>query len=166
MPSSYRVVAIPSTVADAVRSTRRSPGYGHPVHSEVAGGHGPCRHCLRTFAVGEERRLLFTYDPFRGTESLPLPGPVFIHEAPCRRYDEESGFPATLRAHPLTLNAYGRGRRLRSQAYIVDGGVDGAIEALFARPDVDYIHVRDTRAGCFDFSIERAEDRAHQPPRS
>lgn len=156
----YRVIALPSAVADAVRSTRTSPGYGHPTHVEVATGHGPCRHCLRTFAVGEERRILFTYDPFAETESLPLPGPVFIHEEPCGRYAEDGGFPEDLRPHPLTLNAYGRGRLLRAQRHVADGRVETAIDELLARPDVDYIHVRDTRAGCFDFSVERVVGRA------
>jgi hypothetical protein len=152
----FRVIAIPSEVADAVRSTHRSPGYGHPTHTEVATGHGPCRQCLRTFAVGHERRVLFTYDPFTGTESLPLPGPVFIHEAPCERYAEDGGFPVDMRSHPLTFNAYARGRQLRAQEYVADGCVEPVIERLLGRSDVDYIHVRDTRAGCFDFSIERA----------
>ncbi len=154
----YRVVAIPTEIADAVRSTHTSPGYGHPTHTEVAGGHGPCRQCLRTFAVGRERRILFTYDPFAGTESLPLPGPVFIHEAPCERYADDNGFPDDLRPHALTFNAYERGRRLRAQEYVTDGRVEPVIERLFARSDIDYIHVRDTRAGCFDFTIERARD--------
>jgi hypothetical protein len=152
----YRIVAIPKEIADIVRSTHTSPGYGHPTHTEVASGHGPCRQCLRTFAIGEERRILFTYDPFAGTESLPLPGPVFIHEAPCERYAEDAGFPDDLRPHPLTLNAYEEGRRLRVQEYVTDGRVEAVIERLFARSDVDYIHVRDTHAGCFDFTIERA----------
>ena len=155
--SGYRIIAIPSEIADAVRSTGKSPGYGHPTHAETATGHGPCRLCLRTFAIGHERRVLFTYDAFSGIEPLPLPGPVFIHEEPCRRYAEDGGFPADMRSHPLTFNAYGRGRHLRVQEYIDDGHVDLAIERLLARSDVDYIHVRDTRAGCFDFQIERKQ---------
>jgi len=152
----YRVVAIPQAVADSVRTTRSSPGYGHPAHAEVATGYGPCRLCLRDFRVGEERRILFTYDPFAGSEALPLPGPVFIHEAPCRRHGEDAGFPEDLRGRPLTLNAYARGRRLLAQEYLGDGGAEAGIESLLARPEVDYIHVRDTRAGCYDLRIERA----------
>ena len=152
----FRVIAIPRDIADAVRSTRTSPGYGHPAHAEVAGGYGPCRHCLRTFTVRRDRRVLFTYDAFRGAEPLPLPGPVFVHEVPCERYDEDGGFPADVRSHPLTFNAYGRGRYLRAQEYVADGDVESVIERLLARSDVDYIHVRDTHAGCFDFAIERA----------
>jgi Protein of unknown function (DUF1203) len=151
----YRIIAIPSEIADIVRSTHKSPGYGHPTHAELATGHGPCRLCLRTFTIGQERRVLFTYDAFSGTESLPLPGPVFIHQERCIRYAEDAGFPADMRSHALTFNAYGRGRHLRAQDYIDDGRVDLPIERLLARPDVDYIHVRDTCAGCFDFRIER-----------
>ena len=158
MPT-YRVIAIPSAIADAVRADRTSPFAAHPTHVEVATGHGPCRLCLRTFVVGRERRILLTYDPFAGTEPLPLPGPVFIHEAACPRYPENAGFPGGLRAHPLTFNAYGRGRRLRAQEYVADGAVEPVIDRLFAREDVDYIHVRDTEAGCYDLRIERADAR-------
>ena len=50
----FRTVAIPTSTADSVRTTLASPGYGHPAHVEVANGHGPCRHCLRTFRVESE----------------------------------------------------------------------------------------------------------------
>jgi hypothetical protein len=154
----YRIIAIPEEIARAVRATHVSPRYGHPAHVEVARGPGPCRHCLRNFKVGAESRILFTYDPFQDIESLPLPGPVFIHDAPCERYPEASPFPEGSRAHPLTLNAYGRGRRLRAQEYVAEGGFEPVIERLLERKDVDYIHVRNTEAGCYDFCIRRATD--------
>ncbi len=157
---SFRVVSITTALADRVRRTRVSPGYGHPAHAEVATGYGPCRHCLRTFEVGVDRRVLFTLDPFHGVEDLPLPGPVFIHEEACERFPEAGGFPADLRGHALTLNAYGRGRKLVAQEYVTDGAaVEAAADRLLAQGDVDYIHVRDTKAGCYDFRIERAAAR-------
>ena len=67
------------------------------------------------------------------------------------------GFPDGLRKHGLTLNAYRRGRSLRAQEYVTGGGAGPALEQLLARNDVDYIHVRDTEAGCYDFRVERAE---------
>jgi Protein of unknown function (DUF1203) len=151
----FRVVAIPDDIAETVRTTRLAPMYGHPVHAEVARGYGPCRLCLRAFVVGTDRRLLFTYDCFHRREDLPLPGPVFIHESSCERYPENGGFPADARRHALTLNAYGRGRRLIAQEYVRDGSVEPAIARLFETREVEYIHVRDTDAGCFDFTIER-----------
>lgn len=92
----YRIVALPTATAERVRTTGRSPGYGHPAHSEVATGYGPCRHCLRTFRVGEERRTLFTHDPFHGLEELPLPGPVFIPRSPA------SATPRTAASRPTS----------------------------------------------------------------
>ena len=95
----YRIIALPTQIAEEVRTIGKAPRYGHPAITEVAKGYGPCRHCLRTFAVGVERRTLFTYDSFDTVEAV--------------------------------------------------------IERLFARPDIDYIQVHDTEAGCYDFRIER-----------
>jgi hypothetical protein len=155
--TAYRTIAIPTSAAESVRATLASPRYGHPAHSEIATGYGPCRHCLRTFRIGNERRILFTYDPFDGLEPLPLPGPVFVHAEACERHPEDGGFPEELRAHPLTFNGYARGRRLTAQEYVNDGEVEAVIGRLLARRDVDYIHVRDTEAGCYDLRIERAD---------
>ena len=150
----FKTVAIPNHVADSVRETMLSPDYGHPAHADVATGYGPCRQCLRTFRVGEERRILFTYDPFSEVESYPLPGPVYIHETQCQRYPEDGGFPEELKAHPLTLNAYGRGRLLREQVRVEGNKVEAEVARLLSRGDVDYLHVRDTSAGCYDLRVE------------
>ena len=101
-------------------------------------------------------RLLFTLDPFYGLEPFPLPGPVFIHETECDRYPEYGGFPEDLLAHDLTLVAYGRGRIQRAEERAANGGVESTLERLLALPDVDYVHVRDTSAGCYDLRVERA----------
>jgi Protein of unknown function (DUF1203) len=152
-----RVVAISTEIADAVRRTHKDPHYGHPAHTKVAGEGAPCRHCLRIIAAGSDRATLFTYDAFEGIEALPLPGPVYIHAEACDRYPENDGFPPALRNSPRTLNAYAKGRRLVAAEYAANGDLEAEIEKLFARPDVDYIHVRSTSAGCYTFRIERAD---------
>jgi len=157
--SPARVVALPDWIAVKVRSTLRSPRYGHPAHAEVATGHGPCRACLRPFEVGVDRRILFTLDAFEGIEPSPLPGPVFIHEEPCERFPEDGGFPHELEEHPLSIFAYGRGRRLLGQELGVDRDAAGAAARLLDLPGVDYVQVHDAAAGCYDFRIERAERR-------
>jgi Protein of unknown function (DUF1203) len=156
---SIRIVAIPTEIADSVRSTMRAPTYEFPAHAEVATDAAPCRHCLRTFKPGEDRRILFTYDRFAGIESLPQPGPVYVHAEACPRYSEDAGFPEELRESPRTVEAYARGRRLLAQEYVADGKFESIIEKLFSRRDVDYLQVNSTTAGCFTFRIERA---AHQ----
>lgn len=152
-----RAVAIPTKVAEAVRATMRAPVYGHPAHIELAAEPAPCRHCLRLIKAGVDREILFTYDRFAGVESLPLPGPVFVHAGPCQRYPENAGFPDELRASPRTLEAYARGRRLLAQEYVTDGKMEKVIKQFFARPEVDYIHVNSTTAGCYTFRIERQD---------
>ncbi len=150
-----RVVAISTKVAEKVRREMKSPGYGHPAHEEVSTGYGPCRHCLRPFKVGEERRILFTLDPFHGMETIPLPGPVFVHAEPCVRYAEDAGFPKPWGADSLTLLAFARGRRQLAEEHVTMETAASVIDRLLARADVDYIHVRDKQAGCYDFLIER-----------
>jgi hypothetical protein len=151
-----RIVAIPTEVAQAVRASLRAPVYGFPAHEEVAMDDAPCRHCLRTFRVGEERRILFTYDRFAEIETLPQPGPVYVHADACPRYSEDGGFPEELRGSPRTVEAYARGRRLLGQKIVSDGLFETAIEKLFAIPGVDYLQVNSTTAGCFTFRITRA----------
>jgi len=151
----YRVISISPDLSDKVRNSGRTPGYGHPTHTETASAFGPCRQCLAGFAEGEERRILFTFDPFFGLEDLPLPGPVFIHERTCPSYAEDAGFPEQLKHLPLTLNAYSRGRRLIDQVYVSDGDPEPAIGHLFAEDAVDYIYVRNTEAGCYICRLER-----------
>ena len=152
---SFRVMAIPTETATEVRETRKAPRYGFPVHTELSDDQAPCRHCLQLTQPGVDQRILFTYDCFDRVESLPLPGPVYIHAHSCERYDEAAGFPEQIRPRPITFNAYAEGRKLLGQRYVEDGHVDDAIEELFSNPQVRYLHVRSTPAGCYTFRIER-----------
>ena len=67
---SLRVVAIPTAVADEVRSTLRAPVYGFRAHVEPSADAAPCRHCLRLIAPGDARRM----EPFpcHGTSGIHL----------------------------------------------------------------------------------------------
>jgi Protein of unknown function (DUF1203) len=150
-----RIVAIATEIAEQVRTTMKAPVYGFPAHLEVAEDIAPCRHCLRIIAA-EDRRILFTYDRFTGKESLPQPGPVYIHADRCQRYPENGAFPEELRNSPRTVEAYARGRKLKGQEYIADGRFESVIEKLLADRDVDYLQINSTTAGCFTFRIERA----------
>jgi hypothetical protein len=151
---SVRIVAIDTQVAEQVRATLKAPVYGFPAHLEVAEDTAPCRHCLRLIAP-KERRVLFTYDCFTGKESLPQPGPVYIHAHGCQRYPETGGFPEELRNSPRTVEAYARDRKLQAHEYVTDGRFEPVIERLFANRNVDYLQINSTTAGCFTFRIDR-----------
>jgi hypothetical protein len=150
-----KVVAIPTKIAEQVRATMRSPGYGHPAHREVAKGYGPCRHCLRDFKTGEEERILFTYDPFHELGVQALPGPVFVHAEACERYPENGGFPADLLARVLTLDVYGHRRQLMAEEHVTKEELAARVENFWNTDGVEYIHVRDRSAGCYDLRLER-----------
>ena len=151
----FRVQPIAVEIVEQVRQTLRSPQYGHPAHVSVAGpnGYGPCRACLRTFRPGEQR-ILFTYEPFAGTDADPLPGPVFIHQETCE-LTHESVFPTELRRLPLMLEAYGAERRQLARQLVGDETAEVVIERLFADDAVRYLHIRNFEAGCFIAAIER-----------
>jgi hypothetical protein len=136
---SYIVRGVSQEVADEVRRTRRAPGYGHPVHEEVATGTGPCRCCLRPFVPGREKRLLFTYRPPARAGSLNAPGP---------------GFPDALRALPLAFEARAGQSRVTALSAGSEEAPETQMERLFAA-DAEWLHVRHAEAGCFIACVER-----------
>ena len=151
----YRIVGIPIEIADEARSTRRSPRFGHPVHEEVAGGVGPCRSCLGLFEVGEEQRLLMTYQPDFGQATLGVPGPIFIHRDRCEPY-EGSALPRGLQQLPLLIEGRTEdGRTVRSQR-APGQEADDLIRAYLAEGDIDFVALRHGEAGCFIARADRA----------
>ncbi len=152
----YRFQGIPDSIAAAARESMKSPQYGHPAHAEVATGYGPCRQCLRTFRVGAEERLLFTYQPFVEPGALPAPGPVFIHHRTCERYDGPE-LPPDLRALPLVLESYGANGALVAQRRVGAQSFEGVLQEVFAGAGVQYAHIRNGEAGCFIARVDRRQ---------
>jgi len=150
----YRVVAVSDELSERVRTTLKSPQYGHPAFIEIANGCGPCRSCLRKFEEGKEERVLFTYNPFEGISDLPAPGPIFVHREDCKKYEGET-FPEELRDLLLVLDGHKKDGMLTRREQIEDGGVDERIQQMLKDPDIEYIQVRNGQAGCFITRIER-----------
>jgi hypothetical protein len=153
--SLFRVVAIPSEIAEQVRTTGKSPKYGFPAHREIAAGRAPCRHCLQLIQPGQEELLLFTYDPFCEVGQPPLPGPVYIHAEPCPRHPNSNAVPEAYRGRLLTLEGFGSERVLLKEIRVSGGREQKAAEDLFDDPEVHYVNVRSSEAGCFLFRLER-----------
>lgn len=151
----FRVISLSPEIAAAVRRERRSPRHGHPVFAEVAPGTGPCRSCLDLFDVGVEERLLFTYAPESGVESVAAPGPVVIHSAECERFTGD-GFPPGLRKLPIVVEGRTRDGRVLRADLTPGAKADALIEACLADPTVDFIFLRHGEAGCHIARVERA----------
>ena len=146
-----RFLGIPEAIAREVRDTMLAPDYGHPAYKALAQGYGPCRLCLRTFRVGADERILFTYNPFPGGD-LPAPGPVFIHAAECSRHDS-SRLPADLRPLPMVLEGYRSGGRVIQQR-VAGATVEEMLERIFNADGADYVHIRNGEVGCFIARVE------------
>ncbi len=151
----FAVHALPQDVATHVRDHGRDPVWGHAAVTEPATGFGPCRLCLRTFREGEEMRILFTHDTYAGVSEFAQPGPVFIHADDCGRYDGD-GFPPELRALELTFEGVAAGPRVVALERTTGDDAVRAIGNLLRMPDVDYVNVRNTEAGCFVARVDRS----------
>jgi hypothetical protein len=151
----FRVLPIDPALAETVRKTLKSPQYGHPAHVELATGYGPCRVCLKQFETGKENRILFTFNPFAGLDEYPSPGPIFIHAEPCQEFVGADNFPEELRSLALTLEAYGADRWIIARERPAADEIEISIERLLQTHDVQYIHVRNTEAGCYMARVER-----------
>jgi hypothetical protein len=151
----FRIRPIDADLAARARREHRSPQYGHPATVEMATGYGPCRQCLRTFRIGEEARLLFTYDPVPKGSGLPQPGPIFIHQASCTSF-EGADFPADLRAVPLFLEGFGRGTWTVRRVPLEAASIEADIAAMLSDPAIELVQIRNAEAGCFIARVERA----------
>jgi len=150
----FRIVPIDAILADSVRREQRSPQYGHPATIEVAKGYGPCRQCLRTFRVGEEDRILFTYNPVSKGDGLAQPGPIFIHKDPCAAF-EGSGVPPELRGLPLFLEGFGRGTWTVRREPVDAESIEAGIAAMLRDPAIELLQIRNAEAGCFIARVVR-----------
>jgi hypothetical protein len=153
--SELRVIAVATELVERMKAKMVSPGYGHPVSVQVAKGHGPCRHCLAPFVVGEERQILFTLDSFVGLEAIPQPGPVFVHERSCERYAEDGGYPPRLREFGAVLDGYDARQMVVRRELITEGTQEAMLQGMLQEAAIRYVMVRDAQAGCYDFRVER-----------
>jgi hypothetical protein len=154
-PVPFRIVPLDANLAARARAEHRSPQYGHPATVEIAKGSGPCRQCLRTFRIGEERRMLFTYNPVPAGRGLPQPGPIFVHAEGCESF-AAAGVPPELRTLPLFLEGFGRGTWTVRREPVDPESIDADIVAMLRDPAIELVNIRHAEAGCFIARVERA----------
>ena len=152
----YRVVAIPDEISSEVRRTLTSPQYKSlAANVSVANGYGPCRSCLQVFDQGNDRRIYLTYNSFDGLSPLPDPGPIFIHENECSRF-ESDGFPPDILDLPVYLEAFGVDSHLIERVKMEKDRVDAQLARLFEDQQVGFVNLRNAEAGCFIARVERS----------
>ena len=148
----YRIVPLPSEVADAARRAVAASATDHAVVTADAPNAYPCRHCLHWAEPGDEL-ILF---PFASVDGGPYQerGPIFVHAERCTRYAETESYPEAFR-NSRVIRAYDT-RKFMIDARVVNGeGPEQLIEELLANPQVAFLHVRSVTRGCYTMGVER-----------
>lgn len=154
----FRCVPIPTDVADRFRRTGRDDR-GGAIHRRTADGPGfPCRHCLRSARPGEAV-LLASYDLPLPRSVYWTPSPVFVHGAPCARYDAADEIAPIVRENALiSLRSYDpEGMCLYEFGHVGMGeDADEPLARALADPRTAYVNIHTARPGCLLCRVERA----------
>jgi hypothetical protein len=159
----FRVHAIPSSTLAEIRLAGHDQ-FGNQLIPIDADHPAPLRCCLRRSTPGEQVYLI-AYRPFSRPGPYAETGPVFVHAGPCAGYRENDAYPAGYRDWPpMAFRPYRYHAELDCDAIAYDaiqiGGGDTAeslISTIFADPAINFIHTRNVHAGCFMFSVTRAD---------
>lgn len=130
--------------------------YGQPALTCVAEGvANPCRHCLGLIAAGEEK-LVLAHRPFATLQPYAESGPIFLHKAPCTRYEGEE-LPGWFRfMDPAIVRGYGDDDWIRYDTGDVVRGpeIAQACARILADGTIAYVHVR-SKYNCFQCRVDR-----------
>ena len=145
---------------EAVRALQRGgpDAYGCKPERKVSDGNGvPCRHCMRNVAAGGPY-LVLAYRPFPKLQPYAETGPIFLHAEECERAPSSSEPPEMLASPDYIVRGYGADDRIvyGTGAVVPTLAIAEKAEALLARDDVSYIHVRSARNNCYQCRIDAA----------
>lgn len=130
--------------------------YGRAPERVVAAGAAPCRHCLRHVPEGAPM-LIVAHRPFPELQPYAETGPIFLCAIPCEPWQGE-GVPPVLTSSPAyLLRGYGSDDRIvyGTGAVVAREALEARADALLARPDLAYLHVRSASNNCFQCRVER-----------
>jgi len=152
--SSFRVVSLPSEIADAARRAVKTGAVDHALITVDSPESSPCRHCLHWAQPGE-RVILFPYSSIPSGHPYSETGPIFVHADNCPRYNATNEYPADFR-NGRVFRAYDSNYNI-IDAQVVDGAEpEVVIESLFENPETALMDVRSMTRGCFTFRVQRA----------
>ena len=148
--------ALPTDIVTAYRTGGMDAFGNRPERKRSDGDGNPCRHCLRDIPEGDEM-LVLAHKPFEGTHPYAEVGPIFLCASDCARGGGPA-LPEILTTSPDYLIkgyntqdriVYGTGEISPTQV------LQDRSAAIFAHPDVSYIHVRSARNNCYQARVDR-----------
>jgi hypothetical protein len=150
-----RVRGIATEEVDRIRRGG-SDANGQPALRRVAEGvANPCRHCLGLIAEGDGK-LVLSYRPFEALQPYAETGPIFLHEAPCSRYESDALPTWFVYLDPALVRGYGEDDWIRYETgRVVPGSeISAACVDILGDPTIAYVHVR-SKYNCFQCRIDR-----------
>ena len=114
----------------------------------------PCRVSLADAEIGDELLLLaFEHQP--ASSPYKSSGPIFVRKAAVQAHVEPGVVPDYVRTRLISVRAYDT-QHLMSDALVCAGSADAAaIQKMFSRDDVAYIHLHNANRGCFSCAVNR-----------
>jgi len=114
----------------------------------------PCRVSLVDAEPGEMVLLVpFVHhdvdSPYRAG------GPIFVRPGAAMAAPAAGEVPSLLRHRLLSVRAYDAGAMMRDAAVVQGRDLEVAIERLFARDEVRYLHVHNAGPGCYNCRVVR-----------
>jgi hypothetical protein len=148
--------AMSETEAKAFRQGQPDAYGNSPEHMTSPGGM-PCRHCLGQIDDGEPM-LVLAYRPFPTLQPYAETGPIFLHAKACPRYAATEVMPPMLESPDYIVRGYGKDDRIvyGTGAVTPTDAIVSRAQALFARDEIAYVHVRSARNNCYQCRIDRA----------
>lgn len=115
----------------------------------------PCRVSLEDAKVGESV-LAISFSHHNTDSPYSASGPIFVRKGARQRSYQEGEVPEMLRHRSLSLRGYS------SEAMMVDaemvGGeeIETCLSNMFANKHIEYVHVHNSKPGCFNCLVRRA----------
>ncbi len=100
--ANFSIRAIPdrSQPPYAIRASRRNTAIPLTLKSQAAPAHA-ANACARSKSAKKPSPVHL--QSIRRNPSIPVTGPIFVHETPCAAYSPQDKFPDTLRSLPLVF---------------------------------------------------------------
>jgi hypothetical protein len=115
----------------------------------------PCRASLKDAEVGEEV-LLFAYQHHKTKSPYQASGPVFIRTNAVTANPGVNNIPEILQHRLLSIRAYDKHGMMKTSLVTEGRDLKPLLFKAFKDGDIEYIHIHNAKAGCYNCLAERA----------
>jgi hypothetical protein len=115
----------------------------------------PCRVSLEDAAIGETL-ILVNHPHLTGNTPYAASHAIYVRETAVRASPAPGEVPDVLHRRLLSVRAYDADAMMVEAEVLEGEALAPHLEALFARPDVAFVHLHNARPGCFAAAVRRA----------